>query len=99
MISEKRKTAICKWGQSAVFAKNGFGKVSTQYFIVFSFYKKKKHVLGDTSDEEYEKAFEEEMKKEEARLLRKDLEDEEEMDDDEIQDMLKQNMKFNIILF
>jgi len=59
--------------------------------------KKKKHVLGDTSDEEYEKAFEEEMKKEEARLLRKDLEDEEEMDDDEIQDMLKQNMKFNII--
>jgi len=59
--------------------------------------KKKKYVLGDTSDEDYEKAFEEEMKKEEARLLRKDLEDEEEMDDDEIEDMLKQNMKFNII--
>jgi ATP-dependent Lon protease len=59
--------------------------------------KKKKFVLGDSSDEEYEKAFEKAMKKEEARLLRKDLEEEEEMDDDEIQDMLKQNMKFNII--
>ena len=59
--------------------------------------KKKEYVLGDSSDEEYEKAFEKAMKKEEARLLRKDLEDEEEMDDDELQDMLKQNMKFNII--
>ncbi len=59
--------------------------------------KKKKYVVGDSSDEEYEKAFEAAMRKEEARLLRKDLEDEEEMDDDEIQDMLKQNMKFNII--
>ena len=59
--------------------------------------KTKNRLLGDTSDEEYEKAFEEEMRKEEARLLKKDLEEEEEMDDDEIQDMLKQNMKFNII--
>ena len=45
VISEKRQTAICKWGQSAVFAKNGFGKVRTQLVIVFSFYKKKKHVF------------------------------------------------------
>jgi len=59
--------------------------------------KTKNRLLGDTSDEEYEKAFEEEMRKEEARLLKKDLEEEEEMDEDEIQDMLKQNMKFNII--
>ena len=38
------------------------------------------------------------MRKEEARMLCEDLLDEEEkMDDNEIQDMLRQNMKFNII--
>ena len=59
--------------------------------------KNKKYLVGDSSDEEYEKALEAAMRKEEAKLLRKDLEEEEELDDDEIQDMLKQNMKFNII--
>ena len=52
----------------------------------------------DSSDEEYEKNLEEEVRKEEARMLREDLLDEdEEMDEAEIQDMLRQNMKFNII--
>ena len=36
VISEKRETAICKWDQSAVFEKNGFGKVKTQFFIMFT---------------------------------------------------------------
>jgi len=59
--------------------------------------KNKKILISDSSDEEYEKALETAMRKEEAKLLRQDLEEEEEMDDNEIQDMLKQNMKFNII--
>ena len=59
--------------------------------------KNKKILISDSSDEEYEKALEAAMRKEEAKLLRQDLEEEEEMDDNEIQDMLKQNMKFNII--
>ena len=41
--------------------------------------------------------LEEKIREEEAKLLCEDLLDEEEMDDDEIQDMLGQNMKFNII--
>jgi len=59
--------------------------------------KNKKILISDSSDEEYEKALEAAMRKEEAKLLRQDLEEEEEMDDNEIQDMIKQNMKFNII--
>ena len=59
--------------------------------------KNKKILISDSSDEEYEKALEAAMRKEEVKLLRQDLEEEEEMDDNEIQDMLKQNMKFNII--
>ena len=59
--------------------------------------KNKKILISDSSDEEYEKALEAAMRKEEVKLLRQDLEEEEEMDDNEIQDMIKQNMKFNII--
>jgi hypothetical protein len=49
----------------------------------------------ESSDDE---DLEEKIREEEAKLLCEDLLDEdEEMDDDEIQDMLGQNMKFNII--
>ena len=59
--------------------------------------KKKKKVVTEESSED-EEAFEEIMRKEEAKMLCEDLLDEDEkMDDNEIQDMLRQNMKFNII--
>ena len=59
--------------------------------------KKKVHKIVEESSED-EEAFEEIMRKEEAKMLCEDLLDEdEEMDDNEIQDMLRQNMKFNII--
>ena len=52
------------------------------------------HRIEDDDGEE----FEEIMRKEEAKMLCEDLLDEDEkMDDNEIQDMLRQNMKFNII--
>ena len=59
--------------------------------------KKRKKVIKrvESSDDE---DLEEKIREEEAKLLCEDLLDEdEEMDDDEIQDMLGQNMKFNII--
>jgi len=60
--------------------------------------KRKKKRKKESSDEEYERALEAEIHKEETRMLREDLQDEdEEMDEAEIQDMLRQNMKFNII--
>ena len=65
--------------------------------------KKKKKVYkvdedGDRIEDDDEEEFEEIMRKEEAKMLCEDLLDEdEEMDDNEIQDMLRQNMKFNII--
>ena len=53
---------------------------------------------GDRIEDDDEEEFEEIMRKEEAKMLCEDLLDEdEEMDDNEIQDMLRQNMKFNII--
>ena len=59
--------------------------------------KKKKKVVTEESSED-EEVFEEIMRKEEAKMLCEDLLDEDEkMDDNEIQDMLRQNMKFNII--
>ena len=59
--------------------------------------KKKKKVITEESSED-EEAFEEIMRKEEAKMLCEDLlDDDEKMDDNEIQDMLRQNMKFNII--
>ena len=59
--------------------------------------KKKKKIVTEESSED-EEAFEESMRKEEAKMLCEDLLDEDEkMDDHEIQDMLRQNMKFNII--
>jgi ATP-dependent Lon protease len=61
------------------------------------FRKKKKKVVTKESSED-EEVFEEVMRKEEAKMLCEDLLDEDEkMDDNEIQDMLRQNMKFNII--
>ncbi|MBT4479237.1 MAG: AAA family ATPase, partial [Flavobacteriales bacterium] len=58
--------------------------------------RKKKKIVEESSEDEEE--FEEIMRKEEARMLCEDLCDEDEkMDDNEIQDMLRQNMKFNII--
>lgn len=61
------------------------------------FRKKKKKVVTKESSED-EEVFEEVMRKEEAKMLFEDLLDEDEkMDDNEIQDMLRQNMKFNII--
>ena len=61
------------------------------------FRKKKKKVVTKESSED-EEVFEEVMRKEEAKMLYEDLIDEDEkMDDNEIQDMLRQNMKFNII--
>ena len=58
--------------------------------------RKKKKIVEESSEDE--EAFEEIMRKEEAKMLCEDLLDEdEEMDDNEIQDMLRQNMKFNII--
>ncbi len=61
------------------------------------FRKKKKKVVTKESSED-EEVFEEVMRKEEAKMLCEDLIDEDEkMDDNEIQDMLRQNMKFNII--
>ena len=65
--------------------------------------KKKKKVYkvdedGHRIEDDDEEEFEEIMRKEEAKMLCEDLLDEdEEMDDNEIQDMLRQNMKFNII--
>ena len=65
--------------------------------------KKKKKVYkvdedGDRIEDDDEEEFEEIMRKEEAKMLCEDLLDEdEEMDDNEMQDMLRQNMKFNII--
>jgi len=59
--------------------------------------KKKVHKIVEESSEEDE-AVEEIMRKEEAKILCEDLLDEDEkMDDNEIQDMLRQNMKVNII--
>ena len=59
--------------------------------------KKKKKVVTEESSED-EEMFEEVMREEEAKMLCEDLLDEDEkMDDNEIQDMLRQNMKFNII--
>jgi len=59
--------------------------------------KKKKKVVTEESSED-EEVFEEMMRKEEAKMLCEDLlDDDEKMDDNEIQDMLRQNMKFNII--
>jgi len=58
--------------------------------------RKKKKIVEESSEDE--EAFEEIMRKEEARMLCEDLCDEDEkMDENEIQDMLRQNMKFNII--
>jgi len=60
--------------------------------------KKKVHKIAKDETESEEEEFEEIMRKEEAKMLCEDLLDEdEEMDDNEIQDMLRQNMKFNII--
>jgi len=60
------------------------------------FRKKKKKVVEESSEDE--EAFEEIMRKEEAKMLCEDLlDDDEKMDENEIQDMLRQNMKFNII--
>ena len=65
--------------------------------------KKKKKVYkvdedGDRIEDDDEEEFEEIMRKEEAKMLCEDLLDEdEEMDDNEMQDMLRQNLKFNII--
>jgi ATP-dependent Lon protease len=59
--------------------------------------KKKKKVVTEQSSED-EEIFEEMLQKEEAKMLCEDLIDEDEkMDENEIQDMLRQNMKFNII--
>ena len=53
---------------------------------------------GDRIEDDDEEEFEEIMRKEEAKMLCEDLLDEdEEMDDNEMQDMLRQNLKFNII--
>ena len=58
--------------------------------------KAEEETIDDDDDDD---AFEEAVQKEEARMLVADLDDDgdDEMDEDEIKDMLRQNMKFNII--
>uniref|UniRef100_A0A6C0C3S3 ATPase AAA-type core domain-containing protein n=1 Tax=viral metagenome TaxID=1070528 RepID=A0A6C0C3S3_9ZZZZ len=85
MMEKKKK------GQEKPYVKN---KVIKKKKIL----KKKKSHKNDTGEETCDQEFEELLREEEAKLLCEDLIDEDEnMDEDEIQDMMKQNMKFNII--
>ena len=91
-ISEKKKKT--KSGK-----KTKKGKVSKSDKNKNSKKGKKKKTAFDYSDEEWEEALRKELRKQEAKILSEDLqdEDENEMDDEEMADMLKENMKFNII--
>ena len=58
---------------------------------------KKKPVDDESTDEEYERKLDEALRKEEAEILAKELEDKDDLDDEELQEMMRQNTKFNIV--
>ena len=51
----------------------------------------------ESTDEEYERKLDEELRKEEAKILAEELKDKDDLDDEELQEMMRQNMKFNIV--